>query len=259
MCVIISTTNKETHKTKEDKTMKKLTANQIEKLEAMGFKRWTKGNHDRLYINNGLYKIMDIEVDRYKTGNIATAKLNGEETSNSFMNKLISAGTKSYIDLNSDEIISYANDSYIKSLIEEAIEKAVEETEEKEEPTIFEIVGIEEPETDDDQEEPANNNRIREIAHEILNTDGEPAMRTYLDILKRDGNFTEAEIGQIIEETEDIDRLAEEIRNADIWNEDDCKKLCEYAGLEEEWDKADGDTFESILYEAAEILGVEII
>lgn len=53
--------------------------------------------------------------------------------------------------------------------------------------------------------------------------------------------------------------LAARIRKADTWDEDDCKELCDLAGLSDEWKEADGDTFESVLYKAAEILGVEII
>lgn len=52
--------------------------------------------------------------------------------------------------------------------------------------------------------------------------------------------------------------IAEAIRNADEWNPDDCRELCTLAGLEEEWAAADGETFEAVLYKAAEILEVEI-
>lgn len=52
--------------------------------------------------------------------------------------------------------------------------------------------------------------------------------------------------------------IAEAIRNADEWNPDDFRELCALAGLEEEWTEADGETFEAVLYKAAEILEVEI-
>lgn len=42
------------------------------------------------------------------------------------------------------------------------------------------------------------------------------------------------------------------------WNEEGCRELCEAAGLEKEWEEADGETFESVIYAAAEKLGVEI-
>lgn len=53
--------------------------------------------------------------------------------------------------------------------------------------------------------------------------------------------------------------IAEAIRNADEWNPDDCRELCELAGIEAEWDAADGETFEQVVYKAAEILGVEVL
>ncbi len=53
--------------------------------------------------------------------------------------------------------------------------------------------------------------------------------------------------------------IAEAIRNADEWDSDDCRELCELAGIEDEWDAAGGETFEQVVYKAAEILGVEVL
>lgn len=44
----------------------------------------------------------------------------------------------------------------------------------------------------------------------------------------------------------------EEIAKGDA---DDCKKLCEAAGLSEEWKAEDGENFEAVVERAAEILG----
>lgn len=52
--------------------------------------------------------------------------------------------------------------------------------------------------------------------------------------------------------------IAEEIRSADVYDADLCRELCEAAGMEVEWDAADGDNFEAVLEAAAEKLGVEI-
>lgn len=52
--------------------------------------------------------------------------------------------------------------------------------------------------------------------------------------------------------------LAEKINELDTWDYDLLTKLCELAGLTEEWEAADGDTFETVAYKAAEILEVEI-
>lgn len=56
----------------------------------------------------------------------------------------------------------------------------------------------------------------------------------------------------------EIEQLATEIRNSDTWIPELIEQLCEYAGLSEEYQNADGETFESVVYKAAEILGVEI-
>lgn len=46
--------------------------------------------------------------------------------------------------------------------------------------------------------------------------------------------------------------------DATEWNEADILELVKRAGLEDEYEAADGDTFESVIYKAAEVLGVEI-
>lgn len=52
--------------------------------------------------------------------------------------------------------------------------------------------------------------------------------------------------------------LAKKIADATEWNETDILELVKRAGLEDEYEAADGDTFESVIYKAAEVLGVEI-
>ena len=54
------------------------------------------------------------------------------------------------------------------------------------------------------------------------------------------------------------EELAEKINELDHWEEDLLKELIERADLQEEWDAADGATFEDVVYKAAEILGVVI-
>lgn len=51
----------------------------ITKYEAAGFRRWTKGNMDRLYID---VTKLGLEVDYYKTGNVRHASWCGETISN---------------------------------------------------------------------------------------------------------------------------------------------------------------------------------
>ena len=52
--------------------------------------------------------------------------------------------------------------------------------------------------------------------------------------------------------------IASELRNSREWNLKLLAELCEIAGIEEEWINSDGETFESVAYKAAEILGVDI-
>lgn len=52
--------------------------------------------------------------------------------------------------------------------------------------------------------------------------------------------------------------IAADIRNSDEWDNDLCTELCEAADMTAEWDAADGESFESVVYAAAKKLGVEI-
>ncbi|MFK5641175.1 hypothetical protein ACIA30_02670 [Lactobacillus delbrueckii subsp. bulgaricus] len=67
--------------------MTALTENEIKFYEDNGFNRWTKFGYDRLYFD--METILD--VDRYKTGNISHAELNGEEISHRWAGELLAA------------------------------------------------------------------------------------------------------------------------------------------------------------------------
>lgn len=54
------------------------------------------------------------------------------------------------------------------------------------------------------------------------------------------------------------EEIAKSIREGSYWNLEDLKDLCELADLEEEFDAADGDSFEEVAYRAAGTLGVII-
>lgn len=53
--------------------------------------------------------------------------------------------------------------------------------------------------------------------------------------------------------TKDIIELAKKIDSAQEWDLDDCKALCEAVGMGDEWEAADGETFEAVVEKAVEI------
>ena len=55
------------------------------------------------------------------------------------------------------------------------------------------------------------------------------------------------------------EELGEAFREMQEWDQEACEELVARADMKEAWDAADGDTFESVLYEAAEKLEIEII
>lgn len=52
--------------------------------------------------------------------------------------------------------------------------------------------------------------------------------------------------------------IARELRNSGEWIPKLCMELCILADMESEWEEADGEKFETVVYAAAEKLGVEI-
>lgn len=76
----------------------------IEDLIAMGAKRWQKAGYDRLYLNNAGLKIAGLEISRYNTGHVSSAKLNGEKVSNTKGSNMASIVERAYIDLTSGKL-----------------------------------------------------------------------------------------------------------------------------------------------------------
>lgn len=52
--------------------------------------------------------------------------------------------------------------------------------------------------------------------------------------------------------------IAKEIKEMGTWDMELLEELCEAADMLEKWNAADGETFESVAFKAAEKLGVEI-
>lgn len=65
----------------------------------------------------------------------------------------------------------------------------------------------------------------------------------------------------VFADDDQAEELAETIREADSWDDcqDEIRHLCELAGLSDEYNGADGDTFEDVISRAAEFFGVSVI
>lgn len=107
-------------------------AKEIEKLEAAGAKRWSKYGKDRLYIDA---KVLGLELDHYKTGNISHAKWQGESISNADGRRL--ANSKVYVDvadgsLHIDTDYWSTDDDALDKVAERFVAAALAENEEDE-------------------------------------------------------------------------------------------------------------------------------
>ena len=75
---------------------------------------WEKYNKRRLYLD--FAKIVNLEVDRYNTGNISSAFLEGEKISNSKAYKYLQG--KAYINLNDNTLVCQYMHNHIKDILE---------------------------------------------------------------------------------------------------------------------------------------------
>lgn len=57
---------------------------------------------------------------------------------------------------------------------------------------------------------------------------------------------------------EEAKEIAKQMNDIPVWDNELCAKLCKLAGLENEWKEADGETFEKVVYDAADRLGVDV-
>lgn len=100
-------------------TNTRITDKQIEALQNIGFRRWTKYGKDRLYANA---EAIGLELDYYNTGNISNAIMNGEQISNCQARKILSKIDGGYIDVATGKVCCYCISG--REYIEDAIARA---------------------------------------------------------------------------------------------------------------------------------------
>ena len=92
-----------------------MTEQKIAEMLTKGFKRWTKGNLDRLYINATQ---LGLVLTYYNTGNIRSAAFNGDPISNSEGRRMKEA--KTFIDVKTG--IVYSDNHALKNAVQEMLE-----------------------------------------------------------------------------------------------------------------------------------------
>lgn len=121
----LGSSTKETKPTEQpkEKPAGGFTDDEIKTLTDRGFTRWTKKLPngkviDRLYINP---EYLGLELTRYKSGNISSAKFNGETISNSEARRI--EGTKCYVDVATKEVVCDRDD--LKQAAQEVVDDAL--------------------------------------------------------------------------------------------------------------------------------------
>lgn len=99
-----------------------LTKNQIEQMERKGFKYWTSGDKERLYINP--WQIDGVQTNWKKTGK-KTVSIDGEELSYTKSALFGPYGAKSYVDVKTGEVVTDVSDYQIASFIKRKIQSMI--------------------------------------------------------------------------------------------------------------------------------------
>lgn len=131
----------------------KVTEKMVEFLKGIGANEWHKGSYNRLYLNEAVDTLIGLETESYKSGNIKSAWLKGNEISNAEARRIIERTCKAYIDLDTMELVT----------INELLMTAVEEKE-------AEIAAAEEAEKAEEEVE-ENGAAVEEIAEEATAND----------------------------------------------------------------------------------------
>lgn len=119
----LESATEETKPTEQPKEKAGFTDDEIKTLTDRGFNRWTKKLSngkvmDRLYIKP---EYLGLELTRYKSGNISSAKFNGEAISNSEARRI--EGTKCYVDVATKEVVCDRED--LKQAAQEVVDDAL--------------------------------------------------------------------------------------------------------------------------------------
>ena len=119
----LESATEETKPTEQPKEKAGFTDDEIKILTDRGFNRWTKKLSngkvmDRLYIKP---EYLGLELTRYKSGNISSAKFNGEAISNSEARRI--EGTKCYVDVATKEVVCDRED--LKQAAQEVVDDAL--------------------------------------------------------------------------------------------------------------------------------------
>ena len=119
----LESATEETNPAEQSKEKAGFTDDEINTLTDRGFKRWTKKLPngkvmDRLYIKP---EYLGLELTRYKSGNISSAKFNGETISNSEARRI--EGTKCYVDVATKEVVCDRED--LKQAAQEVVDDAL--------------------------------------------------------------------------------------------------------------------------------------
>ena len=104
----------------------KVTEKMVEFLKGIGANEWHKGSYNRLYLNEAVDTLIGLETESYKSGNIKSAWLKGNEISNAEARRIIERTCKAYIDLDTMELVS-VNELLISAISEKEAEIAAEE------------------------------------------------------------------------------------------------------------------------------------
>lgn len=88
----------------------------IAELTNKGFKRWQKGNMDRLYVNASA---LGLNCTYYNTGNVRSAEFQGNSISNCEARRMKAA--KTYIDVPSGRV--YSDNYTLQQAVEELLNR----------------------------------------------------------------------------------------------------------------------------------------
>lgn len=91
----------------------------VEQLIALGGKEWMSGEKHRIYFNNKI-DFLNLEINRYGTGSVSSARMDGEKISNRSACRILDSLSQLsiYWDVNENCMRHYGSDALAEKIIE---------------------------------------------------------------------------------------------------------------------------------------------
>lgn len=98
-----------------------VTDEMINILWSYGAERWNKYDKDRLYVGRSVMRFADVSYKSDSKGDKVNIVINGRKINNKELEQIYKSLDNAYVDLETNKIIVYKDNEFVKSVISSAL------------------------------------------------------------------------------------------------------------------------------------------